>query len=44
MLIKPALFILNIKSNLFTLFNLIKRLLTINYYSPLLNLNYKTVK
>jgi hypothetical protein len=44
MLIKPALLILSIESDLFTLFNLIKQLLAVNYYSPLLDLNYKTAK
>jgi len=42
--IKPVLFVLNIKSDFFTLFNLIKRLLAVNYYSPLLDLNYKAAK
>jgi hypothetical protein len=42
--INLVLFILNIKSNLFILFDLIKQLLIINYYSPLLNLNYKAIK
>jgi hypothetical protein len=44
MSIKLALLILNIKSDFSILFNLIKQLLIINYYSPLLNLNYKAIK
>jgi hypothetical protein len=42
--IELALFILSIENNLLTLFNLIKQFLAANYNSPLLNLNYKTVK
>jgi hypothetical protein len=44
MLIEPAFSILSIKSDLFILFDLIKQLLAINRYSPLLDLDYKTTK
>jgi hypothetical protein len=44
MLIELALLILSIISDFFTSFNLIKQLLFINRYSPLLDSDYKAAK